>query len=324
MTFTFQRRTILASLSGWLLGAGFGVLGLQTPDPAGAQPAADRDGGLVVATLHPLLTDVARQIGGEHVTVIGLMQPGQDPHDFRPTSADMTRLRSAHVVLVSGKGMELYLDDLRDNLRPGQILIEAGRDVPSLLIDARDELFVCCPAHSVGALDPHWWHSVRGMRRAVRSIGRAFEEADPARAGVYRQRADAYSGHLNQLHRWVQSELRRVPRNQRILATAHAAFNYLCRDYGFRALPVQGLNREAEVSSAYLQEAVGQIRDQRVPVIFREHLSHPRGIEAIVRATGVRVGGELVADGSARGIETYEQMVRHNVRTILRGFGIEE
>lgn len=288
---------------------------------------ADQAGGegpLVVATLHPLLTDVARQIGGEHVTVIGLMQPGQDPHDFRPTSADMSRLRSAHVVLVSGKGMEMYLDDLRDNLRPGQVLVEAGRDVPSLLIDARDELFVCCPAHSVGSLDPHWWHSVRGMRRAVRSISRSFEQVDPARADHYRQRADAYSRRLDQLHRWVQSELRRVPRNQRILATAHAAFNYLCRDYGFRALPVQGLNREAEVSSAYLQEAVGQIRGLRVPVIFPEHLSHPRGIEAIVRATGVRVGGELVADGSARGIETYEQMVRHNVRTILEGFGIGE
>lgn len=305
-----------------LLGVGFGAFGLQTllPSHSRATPAAD--GRLVVATLHPLLTDVARQIGGEHVSVIELMAPGQDPHDFRPTSADMTRLRSAHVVLVSGKGLEPYLKDLRDNLLPGQMLVEAGRDVPSLLIDASDELFVCCPAHSVGSIDPHWWHSVRGMRRAVASIGRAFGEADPARAREYDRRARDYSNHLNQLHRWVQSELRKVPRNQRVLATAHAAFNYLCRDYGFRALPVKGLNREAEVSSAYLQEAVAQLRANRVPVIFPEVHSHPRGIEAIVRATGVRVGGELVADGSARGILTYEQMIRHNVRVILEGFEV--
>ena len=316
------KRTFLSKLLVTWLCIGFGACGLQTPGSARAQAAPAANQPLVVATLHPLLSDVARQIGGEHVRVIELMAPGQDPHDFRPTSADMTRLRSAHVILVSGKGLEHYLDDLRDNLRPGQVLVEAGRDVPSLRIDGNDALFICCPAHSVGSIDPHWWHSVRGMDRAVSSISRAFAEADPQREGIYRQGARDYSKRLDQLHRWVRSELRKVPRNQRILATAHAAFNYLCRDYGFRALPVKGLNREAEVSSSYVQEAVGQIRDRNVAVIFPEVHSHPRGIEAIVRATGVKVGGELVADGSARGIDTYEQMIRHNVGVILAGFGL--
>ena len=86
--------------------------------------------GLEVVTLHPLLADWARQVGGEKVKVVNLADPGTDLHGFSPGADDLRAMSSAEVILASGKGMEPYLEGLRDSLKPGQVIVEVGEVVP--------------------------------------------------------------------------------------------------------------------------------------------------------------------------------------------------
>lgn len=271
---------------------------------------------LKVATLHPLMTDLARNVGGDAVEVVSLLKPGGDPHEFDPSPGDLARVRDARLLLASGKGLEIFLPRLAKALPPGQEIFEVGKRLPSLRVEV-GELFVCCPAHSSGGIDPHWWHSIDNMRRAARYLADEFGRVDPANAELYRSNAAAYGKRLEALKAWAEQELRPIPREARVLATAHAAFSYFCKEFGFRALPVQGLARESEPSPAYLGETIRTLKQHRVRAVFPEQIANPKVLAAIAAETGTKLGRPLIADGTGSGESaTFEGMIRHNVTVI--------
>lgn len=296
------------------------VIGVVAAAGAFVAPAASA-ADLKVATLHPLFDDLARQIGGDRVEIVTLLKPGGDPHRFAPSAGDMARIQDARLVLASGKGMESYLDRLEANLGPGTEIFEVGRRIPSLRIEV-GPLFVCCPAHSQGSLDPHWWHSIRNMQRALRYLADEFARVDPANADFYRANAREYSAQLDELNAWARRTLAEVPRSSRILATAHAAFGYFCREFGFRAVPVQGLDAESDPSPSYLAETIDAIRSNNIPVVFPEQTANPKVLESLTREAGVKLGPTLIADATGTGrAATYEGMMRHNIEAIASALG---
>ena len=279
--------------------------------------AAAAEAALRVASFHPLITDLAQQVGGSRLKVEGLVGPADDPHSFQPTAGDLKRMHGAHLILVSGKGMESYLPKLRSNLGKGQEILEVGRKVPSIKI-AAGSLFVCCPTHSRGSIDPHWWHDPDNMKRAAGILRDAFTKADPAGAAHYKAHARAAGQRCDALKGWAKRQLSVIPRGDRKLVTAHAAFGYFCKEFGFRAVPVRGLTREREPSSKYLAETIAIMQKERVRAVFPEAAANPKVLNEMVRATGAKLGGRLIADGTGnRAVTTYDAMMRHNVATIV-------
>jgi len=275
---------------------------------------------LKVATLHPMMTDLAREVGGAHVAVIPLMKAGEDIHAFRPTSDAMAKARSADVLLASGKGLELYLPRLKNTLGDSVSVLEVGNAVRSVKLSANDAAFACCPHHAAGSIDPHWWHSVSGMEKAAAYVAKEFGKADPSNKKAYAANAKAWGKELDALETWAKREVSKIPRSKRYLVTAHAAFGYFCRDFGFKSIPVAGANEE-NASSKYLAEAIAQIRKNSVSTAFPEKNANPRALDSIIKTTGMRKGGALIADGSASGITTYKAFIEHNIKAIVTGLG---
>lgn len=269
-------------------------------------------GELKVATLHPLLTDLAENVGKEHVEVVSLLKAGGDPHTFSPSPGDMVRIRDAKIILASGKSLETYLDKLASNLAPGQEIFEVGKKIPSIRIEV-GELFVCCPAHNQGGLDPHWWHSIANMQRAARYVGDEFARLDPENASAYRENARAYQKQLDGLKQWATKTLSAIPRADRELVTAHAAFGYFCKEFGFRSIPVQGLDRESDPSPSYLSETIRILKAENAKAVFPEKLANPKILQSMVHETGIKLAPPLIADGTSG---SFEEMIRHNVSTI--------
>jgi len=265
---------------------------------------------LKVASLHPLLGDLARQVGGERVEVVDLIGRNVDPHHFEPQPEDLRAAGDARLFLASGKGLETYLDTLRTLLPADARLIEVGATLPGL------EGSCDHPGHDhEGTEDPHWWHSIDAFRRAATVTAEALAEADPDGAAGYRARALAYRAELDRLERWTRRQVARIPRDRRVLATAHAAFGYFCHDHGFEALPVQGLNREQMPDAPSLARLIRKLRESQVTVIFPEKGSNPKILAALTRDTGIRLAPPLDADGSTS--ESYQAMIRDNVGTIV-------
>jgi zinc/manganese transport system substrate-binding protein len=272
---------------------------------------------LKVATLHPILADVARQVGGAHVEVVEVLKAGGDVHHFEPSARDVAAMRGAPLILACGKHLETYLDKLRDSVGSGVKVVEVGRLIPSLLLDPSNDIFVCCPAHAKSSIDPHWWHSAENMKRAARIIADEFSLADPANAAAYADGAKAAGIRFMQLKKWAQKEIASIPRKNRKLVTAHAAFGYFCKEYGFKTIPMLGIGRSDDISAQYIAQTIQAIRDNKIKAVFPEDQANPKVLTEIVRSTGVKMGEALVADGTSKHAHTFETMLAHNVRVVV-------
>lgn len=288
------------------------VIGLAALAFAGISQAQ-----LKVAALHPILGDLARQVGGANVRVVDLLSPGGDIHHFEPTARTLGEARDAKLVLAAGKHLESNLDKLQDNLGPGVKIVEVGKSIPSLKISPGSEVFMCSHAHAAGGIDPHWWHSVENMQRAARIVADEFSEADPANKASYRANAAAVQKRFAELKSWAQQQIAEIPKSDRKLVTGHTSFSYFCREFGFKNIPILGIAREDTASPKYITEAIKLIRDNKVRAVFPEDQANPKVLLEITRETGAKTGKPLVADGTSVSAHTFETMLRHNVNSIV-------
>lgn len=274
---------------------------------------------LKVASLHPIVSDLTRQVGGEHVQVIDILKPGGDIHHFEPAPKDIAAMRGSKLILASGKQLETYLDKLRDSIGTGVLLVEVGEAIPSLPASDHHhhEHEEAEHDHHHGAFDPHWWHSAENMKRAARIVANVLTEADPANAAAYTAGAKAASKRFDELKRWAQKEISRVPRKDRMLVTAHAAFGYFCKEFGFEPMSLLGLGRDDDASSRHIAETIQEIREHSIKAIFPEDQANPKVLAEVARSTGVKIGTPLIADGTAKDAHTFETMLAHNVRAIV-------
>jgi zinc/manganese transport system substrate-binding protein len=123
---------------------------------------------------------------------------------------------------------------------------------------------------------------------------------------------------MKALQERAERELTRVPKGDRKLVTAHAAFGYFCKEFGFKTLPILGLGAEEDYSPKFVAEAIQTIRKERIRAVFPEEQANPKILKEIVRATGAKVSATpLNADGTSPGAgSTFEGMLKHNVRAI--------
>ena len=335
-----MRRNIALSPSGFSKGTAEGVerfrlpvvfllialllfAGCQKPKEKGSdgsdvRPQADLSGRKirVVATIG-MITDIVSQVGGERVQVDGLMGPGVDPHLYKASEGDVTRMAGADVIFYGGLHLEGKMTEVFERMR-GRILTVAVTDgiARSILLK---------PPEFQGVFDPHVWFDVTLWMKAVEQVAETLAGIDPQHGDAYRERATAYLGKLSELHEYVKNRAVEVAASRRVLITAHDAFNYFGRAYGFEVLGLQGISTVSEAGTADIQSLAKIIVERKIPAVFVETSVSPRTIEALkeaVRDRGfdVKIGGNLYSDamgnpGTPDG--TYIGMVRHNIDTIV-------
>lgn len=277
--------------------------------------AAASSAPLRVASLSTVLSEVAREVGRERVEVIEIIKPGVDPHEFQPAPGDVKLVSSATLVLVSGKGLEGYLSKLEASAGNG------GRGKFVAIGDALPTLKMNDAGKTVD--DPHWWHSVSNVKKAVAIVRDALTVAattDAADKDLFAKNAAAYLRRLDELENTLKLKVAELPRDRRKLVTSHDAFGYLARDYGFTIYPLKGVATSDEPSSKKVAALIGTIKKEGVKAVFFEAIENPKAIAEITRETGAKIGGKLYADGlgpAGSDAATYAEMMRHNVNTIV-------
>ena len=259
-----------------------------------------------VASLHPMLSDMARQVGGDAVEVVNLFPENGELHAFEPTAADIAAAAGAQLVLACGKGVEPYLEDLRDSLPARTLVIELGQSVPD----------VCLPGSTIA--DPHWWNSPTAMKRASRTLRSALERVSPADKAIFAGGQRAYSAQMDTLVREAKLAFAAIPHENRVLVCSHAAMSHFCKDFGFTALAVHGIAQESEGDTASLARILAELRSKSVPCLFYGVNEPPKVLLAIADQVGAKAL-PLALDGINPATPTYAELFRFNVRNIVEG-----
>ena len=285
-------------------------------DPKG-QPDALTGGKIRIVTTIGMVTDIVKNVGGEGVEVTGLMGPGVDPHLYKASAGDVQRLASAQLIFYNGLHLESKM---------GDILAKMSGDTKTVAVtEAIDQSLLLTPPEFEGQYDPHLWFDVTLWMKAVGRVRDTLSEFDSDNTLMYYTNAERYLAKLAELHEYVAAQAERVPSEQRVLVTAHDAFNYFGKAYGFEVRGLQGISTATEAGIADVQELATFIAARRIPAIFVESSVSTRSLEAVkaaVKSKGfdVAIGGELFSDamgheGTPEG--TYIGMVRHNIDTIV-------
>lgn len=276
-----------------------GVLALAG---CGATPAAEVIAG------DGVLCDISQRLAADDLRVSCLLQPDDDPHQFRLTPEQSRAMGQARLVLINGYGLTPAL--ARQSGGEGGAVAVAELAVPQSPLlenghghgdgdshshgDSHDQ------SHAQDERDPHVWHDPRQAAAMVGLISERLQALDPAAAGRIQQRSAAMQQVLEQLHQWNRRQFASIPGTP-ILATGHRAFASLARAYQLQELPlVDGSSSSDVLRPQELEAVLGQLRQRQVPSLLAEQLPASKAMARISAVSGVPLAARpLLADGLA-------------------------
>lgn len=269
----------------------------------------------VVATVGMIGEPLAR-IGGSHLNIETIIGQGGDPHLYKPSPKDLQRMVQADIIFYSG----LHLEG-----RMGEVLEAYSKKKPVIALAERipDEKLIRS-AGFAGNHDPHAWMDVSLWSIVVEGIRDALVAYDPANADEYKKNGEAYLAELAAFNTEVKETMQSIPKDRRVLVTAHDAFNYFGRAYEVEVRGIQGISTESEAGLKDINDLVSFLVDRKIPAVFVESSVSQKNVLALVEGAKARghvieLGGELYSDAmGAAGTPdgTYIGMIRHNAKTI--------
>ncbi|WEX10146.1 zinc ABC transporter substrate-binding protein [Chelativorans sp. AA-79] len=298
------------------------LAGLLAMMPAYAGAAMAQEKLKVVATTG-MIADAARQVGGDQVEVQGLMGPGVDPHAYRQTRTDILAMAKADLVLWHGLYLEAQMEDFMKTLGARRTVVAVADALP------RDLLL----SHDVyqNRYDPHVWMDPDLWSRVVVVVRDALIAAHPEGDAQFRANAERHLQEIAALSDYSKKVLATVPEQSRVLVTAHDAFKYFGRAYGYDVLGIQGISTQSEAGLSRVSELVDTLVNRKIRAVFVESSVSDRNMRALVEGAAskgwkVEVGGQLFSDAMGREGTyegTYIGMIDHNVTAITRALGGE-
>lgn len=275
-----------------------------------------------VAATVGMVADIVREVAGDKANLTNIIGSGVDPHVYSPTRGDVAVLLKSDIIFYSGLLLEGQMTE---------ILAKISRKRPVYAVtELLSEDYLLRDAQS-GHHDPHVWMDVQGWRKAVEVVSNKLIEFDPSSAAGYRKNADAYQSRLDRLDAYARMAINSIPANQRILLTAHDAFNYMGRAYEIEVRGIQGISTESEAGLKDINQLVDLLVNRRIPAVFVETSVSDKNVKALIEGAAARghkvsIGGRLFSDamGPPGTYEsTYEGMIDHNITVIAKALGGE-
>ncbi|WP_337603489.1 metal ABC transporter substrate-binding protein [Acidaminococcus timonensis] len=275
----------------------------------GAPKAEKPDGGkLAVVASFYAMKEITQAIGGDKVDVRTLIPEGTEPHEFQPTTRSMKDLSRARVLVIQGLGMEPWAEEMVKAAENKDLVqVVAAWQVQPIQNEEKEEI------REHGQYDPHAWLSPSCAQLEARAIADGLANADPANRAYYEANADKFIARLQTLEDKYKEKFRQVHRKD--FVTGHAAFAYVCRDFGLEQSSVEGVFASGEPNARQLAALVEFCRERGVKTIFTEAAVSPKTSQSLAREVGAKVVPIHTLEGS-EGEGDYLQQMEENLERI--------
>lgn len=265
---------------------------------------------LTVVSTTTMITDLVKEIAGDKVYVIGLMETGVDPHSYNATAGDISKISSADVIIYNGVNLEGKFSEVLSNIE--------GKRVICVSDALEDEDFLLTTENEI---DPHIWFDVSLWIKCAEYVSETLSEIDSENSDYYKMKTSEYISELEDLIEYVESEINTL--EQKVLVTAHDAFGYFGQAYGVEVLGVQGISTNTEATINDINNLANIIAEKKIKAVFAESSVSLKTVEALIEAVSykgfeTKVGGELFSDSLGVFEENaYINTVKSNVQMIV-------
>lgn len=291
-------------------------------------PVALEGRALRVVATTSIIGDVVGQVGGEAIALTTLMGPGQDPHSYEPSTADLTQVAETDVIFVNGWDLEEGLVDDLANIAGDAPLAPISANITPLAYGGYEEEAGEADVHGHD-VDPHVWLDPQLAMQWVQNVETVLSSLDPESAEVYAANAAAYEEELAALDARMAEALEQIAPERRKLVTNHDSLAYFARRFDFEIVGtvIPGASTLAEPSAQSLAGLVERMREEEVCTVFAESTANALLAETVAdeleACEEVQVlslyTGALGASGS--GAESYVALMEENLEVVVEGLG---
>ena len=310
----FQGRRYVAGLL-FLIG----IASVWGPDQANAATFKKKYPMKVGATVG-MVADIVREVAKDKAQVTNIIGSGIDPHVYNPTRSDVAVLLKSDIIFYAGLLLEGQMSD---------ILVKVSRKRPVYAVTELLTPEYLIHDEATNHSDPHVWMDVQGWMKATEVVADALAEFDPPNKAFYQKNATVFGAQLERLDDYAKGAIASIPKQQRVLVTAHDAFRYMSRAYGIEVVGIQGISTESEAGIKDINRIVDLLVQRKIPAVFVESSVSDKNVRALIegaasRGHAVKIGGELFSDamgppGTYEG--TYTGMIDHNATVIAAALG---
>lgn len=254
------------------------------------------------------MREFASAIGKDKIDITTIIPNGTEPHDFEPTVKDLKTLSNANVFVYSGLGMESWKDKIINSVGNKNLIVaDASKGISTIKNTANDEI------KEHGQYDPHVWISLKNAQIESKNIKDALVKADSINKDFYEKNYINFSNELNDLYNEYNKKFATVTNKN--FVTGHAAFGYLCRDYGLKQNSVEGIFAEGEPSPKKLEELVNYCKQDNIKTIFVENMVSPKVSDTLAKEVGGKVE-KIYTIESKEDNKNYIQSMKSNLEMI--------
>jgi zinc transport system substrate-binding protein len=283
--------------------------GSSLPSSGAASAESKASGGkLKVSVSFNAMKEFTEAVGKEKVEVSTIIPAGTEPHDFEPKAQDLVGLSTAKVFVYSGFGMEAWAEKaVQSANNPDLVTVEASKGAEPIKNTDAGEI------KEHGQYDPHIWLSLKGAEIEVKNIRTALVKADPSNQDYYEKNCNDFVSQLEALYTEYKKKFQAAPKKS--FVTGHAAFGYLCRDFGLEQNSVEDTFAEGEPNAQQLSELVQYCKQHKVTTIFAEDMASPDVSKTLAQEVGAKVETIYTVEGEEEG-RTYLERVKSDLDKI--------
>ncbi len=149
-----------------------------------AVPVRAAENQIAVVAAENFYGDIARQIGGDRVSVVSILNnPDQDPHLFETTPGIVRQIVAAQIAILNGANYDSWMDKL----------LAAGPRRDRIVVNVAN-----VAGYKVGD-NPHLWYDPATMPAVAVAIADALVKADNTHAAEYSERLKTTVAALDQV-----------------------------------------------------------------------------------------------------------------------------
>lgn len=246
----------------------------------------------VGVTISPL-KDFAETIGGDKVDVFSIIPDGSDAHSFDPKPKDLNNLISSDMFVYNGLGMEEWIDSVLGTVEGKDVkVVEASQGIDAINVseeelDDHDHEEDDEHDHDHGGKDPHTWLSLTDAIIEAENIKNAFVEVDPDNKEYYEANFEQLKNDFNTLYDEYVNKFKNLTNKD--FVTGHAAFGYLCRDFGLTQKSIADVFGEGELTPKNLEALINYCKENGVKTVFSESTASEKEAETLAKEVGAQV-----------------------------------
>lgn len=274
----------------------------------------------VGVTINPL-KDFTEAIGGDKVEVFSIIPDGSDAHSFDPKPKDLKDLMNTKMFVYNGLGMEEWIDSILNTVEGKDIkVVEATKGIEPISISEEDHDHDHEEGeedhdhdHNHDGNDPHVWLSLSDAIKEAENIKNALIEIDPENKDYYESNYENLKQDFTSLQDEYKSKFEEITNKD--FVTGHAAFAYLCRDFGLTQKSIADVFGEGELTPKNLEALINYCKENNVKVIFSESTASAKESETLAKEVGAKVE-KIYSLETKEDDMSYLEGMRYNLETI--------